>query len=598
MITETPHLMTAQFRPVSWSAYRVSEDRAAIILTDSDVPIVVDTALIDILTLCGTCRSLDDHADSIVRAGCAHGDRTTIREHLQYCVQLGLLAPLNRPGGPVVSSSALPHSPITTIAIATAGRPVLLARCLGSLHEHCRRSGSRPRLLIVDGSGRAEDETANRSIARRHEQHGAVGPITFIGHAERDSIRDVMADALPQHDVDGGLALASSDYSLGASRNLILLLTAGEKLLLLDDDVIVSPWALSDADDRLTLHGHGDPRVAAFFLDRVSAFAAVSATDVSLLAAHERLLGRTLSSLYEAAGDDIDVSHGCSHLLDAATSSDTRSHVRWTLSGVAGDAAIYCPYQRLFARGPVREQLGGGRASCDTALTTREVVEAVARPTVAHSSQCIGYCMGLDNRTMVPPFTPYWRNSDGVFGTSLLVCDPGSFPGYVPVGILHDSARPSRYREVMPSARQIRVSELLSVLIRLWPSSTIAHTPDVRLRRLGQYLLDLATLPAPQFSHLATLVMMDHLSGALRDAADQLAAGKHAEHVASPLRAYCATLMSHLQQPRFFVPVEYATGGGWESVQAYVRRVGAVFASWPDIWQCARTRLRDATFVL
>jgi hypothetical protein len=133
----------------------------------------------------------------------------------------------------------------------------------------------------------------------------------------------------------------------------------------------------------------------------------------------------------------------------------------------------------------------------------------------------MSYCMGLDNRSLLPPFLPVGRNEDGVFGVTLGLTDENALFAHLPYGVIHDSQRPSSYAEdeKMVSARRTRLSDLI-----LWLTQRSMHLLDlaghgaVTLRQLGDGLANVQTMASDRqmslFAEASLGVRCQGLAGA------------------------------------------------------------------------------------
>lgn len=397
------------------------------------------------------------------------------------------------------------------------------------------------------------------------------------------------AEGIPSHVLDAAL----TPGGIGSNRNIGLLLTAGEPILMQDDDVVAEPWVEGpDAPDGLTIGGHADLRAWRFFDSRADALAAAIPADVDLCAIHGRVLGKSLASLLGGQLDDVNFDPACGHMAAAVAEAERRT-VRVTFSGLAGDAARYCSHGVIFRPGPLRQLLWSDERVFRTAITSREVSVISRGVIVTHDASCVGYCMGIDNRSIVPPFMPAGRNEDGVWGATLSFMDPAALFAHVPVGIRHESTRPSHYDDLMPSARQSRIADLLLFVINRVARATFAVTPADRLRHLGALLMQAGSLPPAEFRLLATEARLSTLT------ADIAQADAATRDPACPVwwrdavGDYERTFRKHVATPDFFLPAEFKGVGtiddGFAAAQAFVRAFGEILAWWPVMWEAART---------
>ena len=269
---------------------------------------------------------------------------------------------------------------------------------------------------MIDGSKAPADQVATRS-AISGVADGSGHHVEYLGPSEAGKFCATLA--IPEL-----FAPALTSGSTGANRNLLLLLTAGEHVLTVDDDVVLETWGATNRDDALALMGHQQELFETeFFASRASALASVVRMPADVLAAHEALLGHSVSALVDRSSRAADMTRACGHLRSALDQGRPLV-VKATFAGLAGDAGVYCPYRLLFSGGPLRQLLLTSASTFQTALTSREASRIVHTNVVTHDCGCMAPCMGLANREVVPPFMPTGRNEDGVFGVMLAASGP------------------------------------------------------------------------------------------------------------------------------------------------------------------------------
>ena len=478
----------------------------------------------------------------------------------------------------------MPSASITTIGIITADRPASAYRALESLVRHGAAQSARARFLVIDGSRKPANLVGTRQVVTsvvRASGHR----VDYVGPRESAEF----FDRLGLHDASARVPLTPG--ATGANRNLFLLMTAGEHALMVDDDVICETWASTARADGLALMGHDQELFETeFFPDRAAALASVARTNVNLIAADQTLLGQSLAGLMTSSRP-ADVTNACGHLRKSLDDGRTLV-VKATFAGIAGDAGVYCPYRFLFSSGPLRDRLRSNPPTLSTALTSREVSRIVRTNTVTHDNGCMATCMGVANTAVVPPFLPINRNEDGVFGVMLSAADEAAVFGHVPVGVLHDSNRPSHRPEgVVLSATQTRVAEVTLGVLRARADRDSGVSSDQWFQSVGNAFTELGRI---QTSDLAAFVIRTILEGrALEIAALERDASE--PDCPAPWRAvldkYHGKLSRSMTRPEFCLPAEFhGTGSvdaGYEALQAFLQTFGQLVSSWPALWAAA-----------
>jgi hypothetical protein len=395
--------------------------------------------------------------------------------------------------------------------------------------------------------------------------------------------------------------------SAGANRNLLLLMTAGERILSVDDDMVCHTWVSPRRRDGLVIMGHDEIRDMAFHASRAASLSAVASMPEDLLRAHEALLAHSLSDLLANASAPPDLTRACGHLR-SRLSAGRPQVVTVTFSGIAGDSGTYCPGRLLFSSGSVRARLWSGEALFATAMTSREGFRIAAESVVTHTCHCAAGCMGLSNVTVVPPFPSVGRNQDGVFGVLLAAADPAALFAHVPVGVVHDSDRPSEYSVMntpgsetgraivdagrLRSAAESRLSELLIAFVLRLSPSIVATSPGDRMRDIGDALAALGAMSPGSFVALVTDVTRETRAREFEYADKGARTPECPTYWRAALEGYRATLQEAMLRPDFFLPIEFHASGsleaGYRSLRGFVRRFGRLVASWPTLWEAAR----------
>lgn len=564
------------------------DDSRLLILGEADVVIDVDRSVGRIILACRGIRPLGAHARSLVEAGLVSSPKVA-QEVVSSLRTIGVLRPFRSLGSRPPRAHLV--SPISTVVIATANRPRTLKRCLESLAHHCREHGEAPRLLVVDGSPGRTVRAANRSnlatVAARWNH-----PAEYVGGDEAASLfRQTLEAELPRYLYD----FACRPGRVGANRNLGLLLTAGEHILMIDDDVTCDVWSSATPGHALDVTAHTDPADTQFFPSRPAAVGSVRTSDVSLLAAHSSLLGASLQTVLGRFDGSYVLETACSHIADLLqTPDDTLVDV--TMSGLVGDAGVHCQYAHLFSTGRTRALMTAQRSIYRLALTSREVVRSTDRYVVTHGSHCMATCMGLANIVVAPPFMPLGRNEDGAFGAVRSFLSPSSFSGYIPYGILHDSHRASAYPpDAMPSASYIRLATVLK-----WLADTASrHVASARFRDRVEALVSLMTDVAMRdddaMSSFVAAGLMQRQARKLAATSDIIRqTDKYPRHWRLDAARYRDCLLERMRRPGFFVPIEFRRSGlrsrQCQRLRSFLHSYAATLAAWPALWQLCQSR--------
>jgi hypothetical protein len=261
--------------------------------------------------------------------------------------------------------------------------------------------------VVVDDSLQADARRANRDLLQSVKAR-YPGRVCYLGPAERTCFVGALAGqaGVDPAAVHFGL-LNEENYPVGtgASRNVLLLLTVGEAFLQMDDDTVCLLAPAPGAREGLVFSSRHDP--TEFWVPGADEpVPAGPFCGHDLLAVHEQLLGKgaedCLAGMAEGAGPDLDQASSNFRSNLAAGAGE----VRITAAGLAGDSGMSSPAYLLLLDGASRARLHRSESVYRQALSRRQVLRAVARPTVCDGAVCMALNLGLDNRGLLPPSCP------------------------------------------------------------------------------------------------------------------------------------------------------------------------------------------------
>ena len=155
------------------------------------------------------------------------------------------------------------------------------------------------------------------------------------------------------------------------------------------------------------------------------------------------------------------------------------------------------------------------------ALQSRELLRQHLSTTITHTGPLMATCIGLDNRDLLPPFFPAWRNEDGVFGRVLHHCFPHGYAAHLPFVLPHVPDRQltkQRPAQPPPDPTTLRISELVIACIGTCPNAPPALPEAARMRALGRHLIELGDLPEPDFHDALRMPLAHRSANAIRAA--------------------------------------------------------------------------------
>jgi hypothetical protein len=457
---------------------------------------------------------------------------------------------------------------VTTLAVPTRGRTAALRRCLRSYAANLAAHGRDTRLVLFDDSDEPVVRAANLDVLRRVAREAGVAA-WYSGPDDRLRAARALARATgaPPRLLEFALTNPRRGVAPGGQRNALLLETAGQSCVTVDDDTRCAVGRSPDA-----LLGVATATTADFeasFLPRDWRHRPpVAFADMDLVGLHEDRLGCAVPS---AAGRP--------------------ARVVTSALGYVGDSGMDSPALHLLLPPPALARLFVEVEHHGRIWRTGQLLRVAPRETIATRGVCMAGCLGLDNRDGLPPFLPVLRNEDGVFGRLLDAAFPDARIAMLPWVL--DHRRPGRARPAVdgPPLGVAGAGEILGMLVGTWPGS-LRNDWRERLPAIGQQLLTLAARPASLFQ---LLVDTQRRACSLLE---RMLERRLAEQTNAP-RAWREDLVRQLAglrrtrtRPESALPHDLGTGAGRPTLRrltALLENTGELLAAWPALWaQAAR----------
>lgn len=373
------------------------------------------------LQVCQTFSTPDDHAARIVSAmPSMAGNAAAVSATLQQLAQSGVLDTGDTTCGRLKGVGHQGEASRARAFILTRDRPDAVQRLLDSLIELPGLSRLN-RLFLIDDSREDDSIRRNADLAERFSTHSAV-EIRHITPGMRAELLDRLAALMPDHR-DGLRFLLDRgqqpDFpSYGTSRNWCQLLSLGHHAVMLDDDIL--PYRLKPVVEGSGLRIRGGVQSEARFfpsmqavLDRIDALegsAVNSITDclgLPFAQAAERLAGAPLQPQHLLGAPGI--------IVDAI---DADSRVLVSQCGTFGDPGTEGALWLSGLDGASRNSLIGALGGPGGSALERCCWRGTSVPTLMKMPS-MSQLTGLDNTQLLPPYFPYFRGEDLLFGASV-----------------------------------------------------------------------------------------------------------------------------------------------------------------------------------
>jgi len=458
------------------------------------------------------CADLGEHARNLADRGRHAGSDGVIHEGLRILVKEGLLRPKSAFLADIMDAPPPSHAEanLSTVAWITRDRPRALQRGMESLIKNLPAQSAVSRFLIMDDSNRdpADSEVIPRA-AELAKRHGIR--VDYAGLPEKRAFHDRLRIELKQAGVPGTViefALFGTPElvgTIGANRNALLLATRGELIMSSDDDMVFDRYQLADVETELVLAGNAKVPNVRYFPDRQDLLSHCAPLPGDTVADHKRLLGKSVAACLAQLRNQGRVRLQNPHDRFQQEICSPSARVVATAMGYYGDSGMPNPQSVLLAEGPVRESVLRDERTYARALRSREILHMVSRPVISRQTVISAGNIGLDNRTLLPPFFPVLRGEDTIFSAVLNLCVDHGFIGLLPQAVAHFPEEPRLYPENALFSAAPLFSESFLLLLHQFAPFPGTRTPQQRLFELGTYLETIATLADADFQHLLRL---------------------------------------------------------------------------------------------
>lgn len=453
--------------------------------------------LVQVLSQCGRFRTLDEHSRAVARALQVPPPRSAdVREALDQLVESSLLLSESEVLARLASRrSEPPQRPIETLFIRSCGRADTLHRLLDSLAGSGLPEGL-TQCVVLDDGREAEERAAIRSVVSDFEER-LDGKLRLIDVAQRRRLVETIA-------TDAGVETESLMWTVegdqddpapgyGTSLNLALLLGAGSRLAIMDDDASFDAFELPGVGQLPAFRRSQSARTHFPEPDWNLPGAHYPVLERHPLVCHDDLLGATGGDLAELGRDDRrgligDFDPQLMRELSGATK------VRLTSSGTLGDPGT-ASIHWLFAEDAVHLQpLCESEARYRELIGQRRLARCAGRPEATTAFALMTTTLtGIDNRELLLPTQGRGANEDLLFGALVDYLHPGSLQLSLPHMLFHQHPEPRRWHEAdIERPRNIERGAFLAREIGQLAETARSHDPHRRADLLTAALRDLA----------------------------------------------------------------------------------------------------------
>ncbi len=371
---------------------------------------------------------------------------------------------------------------ITTVCIPTCNRPEQLNLAFLGLIEHLKKYNRTPRILVVDDSEIPENAIKTKQICNSF-QLNYEGKIECLDRNDRKEMAKTLAREKNVSEEVMHFALCgdkTSTTTIGSVRNTFLLKTRGEKILMLDDDVVYNFFAPIKEDEPVVSIQH----VFEFYFlqdNEMPPRSVFKPIDIDLLSRHENMLGKKAGEILgKNAPEGMKDMEIIDTYMGAYGDSPMESHLFLPLQPNVQDKlkdVSFEEYQKI--------------------KNTRRIIQTPLSNTIYQGVMCIGMVMGVYNRGPVPPLFPNGRSEDLTFGVTRYVAFPLKVSAHIPIMIGHE--RPTKETRP-PSYDSYYVTNMSKVIVSLILESDIEDIDPLKsLQIISEKIINIAKEPPSIF---------------------------------------------------------------------------------------------------
>lgn len=490
--------MDETFGPVPVRLKRAGSERTVIYDLENKTAVVVSNRQASTLLGCVGFKTIAGHREYL-QATWSSEESISVENSLESLRSAGLLLKKSEllQQATKGSKERRPHL-IENIALMTSDRPACLLRLVRTIIDYQHRSGRELHIQVFDDSSDPKNSDMNEEIVRR-EFIASRRPVQVIDRKRRQARLDRLRrrTGLPPSVANAMFGVPNGfRRSEAANRNCALLCHSGLRFIAVDDDILFQGVAENAQYMPALFASRQSHNRTRFISESASAVEQATSEVDDVLYLHDNYLGSSTSL------DALEVNHEMTALC---TSPLWRimvkgiGTIRLTQPGIHGDPGTSMEHWRLNDAVAQHGAPLWSDEEYETARTCRTVFRSPRSVVITDSTECMSYFLGIDCVEFLPPFLPFGRNADGVFGELLRLTCPYTFTAYLPYAVRHErpSSIPISGTALWMDAARIKESELFLDLLKSGRSRLIGvDGHQERISRLAMHLSDLASLSA------------------------------------------------------------------------------------------------------
>ncbi|WP_020611891.1 hypothetical protein [Sediminispirochaeta bajacaliforniensis] len=525
------------------------------------------------------CRSVEEHIGFLVRSTGERFPVSAVADRFRCWIAAGLLRPEKLLHYPSAAASAKPGEAALTAAVVTARGPETLRPWLESRITSSAFADRKIPFLICDDNQDASASEQNRHLA---EALGAVypGTIRYIGRDERRRFAERLSASADKAGIDRqvveflvyGPSERAALSTVGANRNLAMLLAAGDHLLISDDDLSYRCYTSAHAEALF-------PSFVSDFRPSMNFFPTIEALQEGLVHLADYDLPAVAMRLFSSPQEVGAWSFEALSSSFAAILERGSARIGAISAGYAGARWFSFPcfpaLQRFFCNDNYFLEKKDYEAIAENGLNLTLADGMVA----SDSSFLQGGTLALAADSGAPPFFPLDRHEDQSFAHLFRALERDLLFCHLPVALYHDPSKKLPFGRALLDS-DLGLGRMFLLIVDDLGSCLLAESAAGRRGELVRALREIAGLPDSAFR-----LYLRHLAEAYIDArlrsVDLLLDRYHGEPAwwADDLRAYRESMLREKQEPVAALPPGFAD---------WLGRYAASLDVWPGLQRLAQ----------
>ena len=473
----------------------LSSEECVFVVRGTGAPHVMTIQVLQALDLCREFRVLDEHAQRIESTvpGLS-GKAESVRRVLEGLMQRKLLVSDDEFIARLKPARGLVAPPMRAVFIRACDRPERLVFLFASLADNERRHRANRRYVLIDDSTLAANIDEQRDLLREFARTTGC-KVSYIGRSESTKLVEKLAKANPgARDAVRALLLRKAHpqaqrFGGGRSRNLALLLSAGARLALLDDDLRLPlrrpDFVRSGLDPNPDSSAH-----ARFYASMEQALGSGTEIEEDPFELHLQVCGQALGAVaqgrYGVSRETLfGLNLGRLELLRSDARIVTTHHGSY---GSSRSESTLWLYHAIDTVG--REEFWRSRESYNRNIEAHYVLFGADRARVVEVPGFTPFA--LDNSALLPCTNPVGRAEDSLASALTRYCLPDSIALELPVAIGHVQESLRKRFANTQAASQPRVNDFLREFVARQFGLFKTEDPGQRLIFLAHVMRDLA----------------------------------------------------------------------------------------------------------